>query len=593
VLIATLYFARVVFVPLALALLVSLLLTPVVVFLEGLKFPRIIAIFLVVIAVAGAMGATGWVISQQIVSLTEQLPTYKKTLEEKVHALGRGHSKGLKAASDTLRDLGKEIATTVPGAQSPSDGKESRAVPGSNPSHPLAVEVVAPANPVASVENVLGPLATVGLVVLFTLFMLFGREDLRNRFIRLVGGARLNVMTQALDEATHRINRYLLLQLLVNSGYGLVIATALHFIGIPNAFLWGLSATILRFLPYVGPPLAALIPIGLSLAVFPGWYHALATVGLFVALELLVANFLEPLLYGAHVGLSAFAILVAAVFWTLIWGFPGLILSTPLTVCLVVLGRYVPRVSFLSVLLGDEPVLSPQEQYYQRLLAADSVEARQILDRYLKEKSLEDLYTSVVIPALGLAEQDRHRNELDEETTDFICQSAREMVEELGENSPVSVGDEKEETVRDFQTKSEVDNHIDILCIPARDEPDDIIALMLAQLLERQGQRARSIQIGSSTDMLAEVVEVNPRLVCISALPPFAIDHARALYLKLHAQAPKLNIVTCLWHFEGETEKAAIRLRLAAGHRLFTTLPQVLKFIALEPEKSGTGVPFH
>jgi predicted PurR-regulated permease PerM len=368
VLIATLYFARVVFIPLALAFLVSLLLTPVVLFLERMKFPRIIAISLVVIAVAGAMGATGWVISQQIVSLTDQLPTYKKTLEEKIHALGRRHSKGVKAASETLRDLGKEIATTVPGAKPPNDAKESQAVPGSNPSRPLAVEVVAPANPVASLENLLGPLATVGLVALFTLFMLFGREDLRNRFIRLVGGGRLNVMTQALDEATHRINRHLLLQLLVNSAYGLVIGAALHFIGIPNAFLWGFSATILRFLPYIGPPLAALIPIGLSLALFPGWHHALATVGLFVALELVVANFVEPLLYGAHVGLPAFAILVAADFWTLIWGFPGLILSTPLTVCLVILGRYVPRLGFLSVLLGDEPVLSPQEQYYQRLL---------------------------------------------------------------------------------------------------------------------------------------------------------------------------------------------------------------------------------
>jgi hypothetical protein len=303
-----------------------------------------------------------------------------------------------------------------------------------------------------------------------------------------------------------------------------------------------------------------------------------------------VANFVEPLLYGAHVGLSPLAILVTSVFWTVIWGLPGLILSTPLTVCLVVLGRYVPRLSFLSVLLGDEPVLSPQEQYYQRLLAADSVEARQLLEQYLKDHSLEDLYASVLIPALGLAEQDRHRNELDEETTDFVFQSTREMVEELGENAPQSLGDEKDEIVGDSQTTSNVAGKIDILCIPARDEADDIVALMLAQLLERQGQAARSIQIASTADMLAEVVEANARLVCISALPPFAIDHARALYIKLHAQQPKLNIATCLWHFEGDAEKVAIRLKLATGHRLFTTLPQVLKFIALEPEKHGPGV---
>jgi len=589
VLIATLYFARVVFIPLALALLVSLLLTPLVVILEKMKFPRIVVISLVVLAVAGAIGAMGWFISQQVISLTEQVPAYKKTLEEKVHSLGKGRSKGVQAASETLRDLGKEIAETVPGAKSASEAKGSQAIPGSTPARPLAVEVVAPANPLASVENLLGPLATVGLVALFTLFMLFGREDLRNRFIHLVGGGRLNVTTQALDEATHRINRYLFLQLLVNSGYGLAIGTALHFIGIPNAFLWGFSATILRFLPYVGPPLAALIPIGLSLAVFPGWHHALATVGLFLALELVVANFVEPLLYGAHVGLSPLAILVTSVFWTVIWGLPGLILSTPLTVCLVVLGRYVPRLSFLSVLLGDEPVLSPQEQYYQRLLATDSSEAKQVLEQYLKDKPLEDLYTSVVIPALGLAEQDRHRNELDEETTDFIFQSTREIVEELGENAPQSRGDEKDKVVGDSRATSNLADKIDILCIPARDEADDIVALMLAQLLERQGQAARSIQIASTADMLAEVVEAKPRLVCISALPPFAIDHARALYLKLHAQQPKLNIATCLWHFEGDAEKVAIRLKLATGHRLFTTLPQVLRFIALEQEKGGTG----
>jgi len=582
VLIATLYFARVVFIPLALALLISLLLTPVISLLERTKVPRFIAIFLVVIGVACSMGVTAWLISRQVVSLTDELPTYKKTLEGKIRALGAGKSKRIQAASETLRDLGRDIATTIPGAKVTTDRKESQAVPATAAAHPLPVELVAPANPVASVENLLGPLATVGLVALFTLFMLFGREDLRNRFIRLVGGSRLNVMTQALDEATHRINRYLFLQLLVNSGYGLVIGTALHFIGIPNAFLWGFSATILRFLPYVGPPLAALIPIGLSLAVFPGWYHALTTIGLFVALELVVANFVEPLLYGAHVGLSPLAILVTAVFWTLIWGLPGLILSTPLTVCLAVLGRYVTRLNFLSILLEDEPVLSPQEQYYQRLLASDPGEARQVLEQYLKDHSLKDLYSSVLIPALSLAEQDRHRNELDEETTDFICQSTREMVEELGENPPESLGDGKGETSGDSQTSSKIMGRIDILCIPARDEADDIVALMLAQLLERQGQAERSIQIASTSDMLSEVLEVNPRLVCISALPPFAIDHARALYLKLHAQSSKLNIVICLWHFEGDPERVAIRLRLAAGHRMFITLSEVLTFIALE-----------
>ncbi len=262
----------------------------------------------------------GWKASQQLFNLSNQLPAYKETLEDKIHALKGGQNQSINAAKDTVKDLEKEIATAVPGSTQTNEPKKAPTVPGYSPSHPLTVEIVPPPNPLESVENMLGPLATVGLVTIFTIFMLLGREDLRNRFIRLAGGGRLNVMTQALDEATHRINRYLFLQLAVlNSGYGLVIGTALHFIGIPNASRsWGLCAAMLRFLPYVGPPMAALMPIGLSLAVFPGWHHALMTVGLFVVLELTVANFVEPLLYGAHVGLSALAILVAAVFWTLI-----------------------------------------------------------------------------------------------------------------------------------------------------------------------------------------------------------------------------------------------------------------------------------
>jgi predicted PurR-regulated permease PerM len=385
VVIATLYFARVVFVPFALALLFSLLLTPVVAILERIKLPRVLAIFLVVVTLVGLIGLMAWQTSQQFVDLTNQLPTYKKTLQDKIHVVKGSSGQSLNQASDAVKELGKELVTATPGSPPANDARTTPAAPGSSPSRPMAVEVVSPTNPLGSAENVLGPLANAGVVIIFTVFMLIGREDLRNRFIRLAGGGRLNVMTQALDEATHRINRYLFLQLVVNVGYGVVIGTALHFIGIPNAWLWGVSAAILRFLPYVGPPMAALMPIVLSLAVFPGWHHALATVGLFLVLELTVANFIEPLLYGAHIGLSPLAILVAAVFWTLIWGFPGLVLSTPLTVCLVVMGSYVPGLSFLNVLLGDEPVLSPQAQYYQRLLATDQNEARQVLERYLKE----------------------------------------------------------------------------------------------------------------------------------------------------------------------------------------------------------------
>jgi predicted PurR-regulated permease PerM len=587
VVIATLYFARIVFIPLALALLLSLVLSPPVAFLERIKLPRALAIFLVIVLLVGLMGLVSWKTSQQFVDLTDQLPSYRQTLEDKIRSLKGPGSQSLHKASDTVKELSKEISAVSPASiPSLSATKKSASATGSSASRPITVELVAPGNPLESVENLLGPLGNAGVVILFTVFILAGREDLRNRLIRLAGGGRLNMMTQALDEATQRINRYLLLQLLVNSGYGLIVFTALHFIGIPNSALWGVTAAVLRFLPYIGPPMAAAMPILLSLAVFPGWQHALATAGLFLVLELTVANIVEPLLYGAHLGLGPLAILVAAVFWTLIWGFPGLVLATPLTVCLVVMGRYVPSLSFLNVLLGDEPVLPPHAQYYQRLLATDQNEARQVLELHLKENNLEELYSTVLIPALSLAEQDRHRNELDEEKQTFIYQSTREIIEELADTAPGQNAESTSENSSElFRTGIDEASSLDVLCIPARDDADDVVAMLLAQLLERQGHRAQSIAIGTTAEMLAQVAELNPAVVCISALPPFAVNHARALYAKLRAQSPDLYIAVCLWHFEGDSEKAAIRLKLTRGHGVFTTLPQILKHIAFQPEK--------
>jgi predicted PurR-regulated permease PerM len=241
---------------------------------------------------------------------------------------------------------------------------------GSSPARPIAVQVVAASNRIGSVGSVVDSMGWVGLTIIFAVVILMGREDLRNRFIHLSSGGRLTVVTQALDEATKRIQKYLFLQSAVNAIYGVVIGTGLYFIGIPDAWLWGLVAAILRFLPYVGSTASAVIPVLLSLAIFPGWTHALGTMAFFLGLEFIVANLLEPSLYGAQVGLSTLAILVAAVFWTIIWGLPGLILSTPLTVSLVVMGRYVPSLSFFRVLLGDEPEISRSNLYYQRLLAS-------------------------------------------------------------------------------------------------------------------------------------------------------------------------------------------------------------------------------
>ena len=440
------------------------------------------------------------------------------------------------------------------------------------------------------------------IVVVLTIFMLAGREDLRNRLIGLVGRGHLNVMTQALDDAGSRVSRYLLLQLVINACFGVVIGLGLYFIGIPNSMLWGVVAGLLRFLPYVGSPLASVLPILLSLAIFPTWTGPVATIGLYLIAEMLVGNFLEPLIYGAHTGISSFAILFAAIFWTLIWGPIGLLLSTPLTVCLVVLGRHVPALSFLNIMLGDQPVLPPEAHYYQRLLASDQVEAKQVLEDYLKTNSLEDLYDSVLIPALALAEQDRHHDDLEEITEQFICKSTKELLDELGDKSKEPAAAEVQKAQSDLAAISapklrlEPPSHVTrVVCIPARDEADEIVGIMLTQLLERAGYHAQAISIGTTAEMLAQVNEAAPDIVCISALPPFALLHARDLYKRVRSNVPNAKIIVGLWKFSGDPIKAADRFNIVGDDKLAITLAQtvlqigVFHQIELVPEHAGAG----
>jgi predicted PurR-regulated permease PerM len=315
---------------------------------------------------------------------------------------------GVERTSDMLRDLGEELgkATTPTEGETKSEG--AAAAP-----EPVPVLIQQPeASPLQTLREVGGPLvapiATAGLVVVFVIFMLLQREDLRDRNLRLVGASDVARATEAMDDAAKRISRYLLMQL-VNVLYGIPVGIGLHFLGVPNPILWGLFATVLRFIPYLGPVIAALFPIALSFAVAPGWTLPLLTIALFVTLELFSNNVLEPWLYGSSTGLSPVAVLVAAVFWATLWGPVGLLLSTPLTVCLVVLGRHVPRLGFFHVLLGEEPALAPELKFYQRLLARDTDEATELAEEYLEDESLDKLYDAVIMPTLGLAEQDRLR----------------------------------------------------------------------------------------------------------------------------------------------------------------------------------------
>jgi predicted PurR-regulated permease PerM len=604
VVITALYFARVMLVPLALAVLFTFVLAPLVSALERIRIPRFLAIFLVVgIAVFG-IGVIGWTVGNQLIDVTNQLPSYKTNIKGKIDAIHNPKNRRLDKAADAMKELGKEIADNPP---TPNEVAPSLKNPGSGKTaaQPKAVpvQVFQPAsNPFESLNSVITPLGSALIVVVLTVFMLAGREDLRNRLIGLVGHGHLNLMTQALDDAGLRVSRYLLLQLVINACFGVVIGVGLYFIGIPNSMLWGVVAALLRFLPYVGSPLSAVLPILLSLAIFPTWTGPVATIGLYLVVEMLVGNILEPLIYGAHTGISSFAILLAAIFWTLIWGPIGLLLSTPLTVCLVVLGRHVPALHFLNIMLGDQPVLSPEAHYYQRLLASDQAEAKQVLEDYLKTHSLEDLYDSVLIPALVLAEQDRHHDDLEEITEQFICKATKELLDELADKSkePATVEAQKAQSdlavISASKIRVEPSGHVtSVVCIPARDEADEIVGIMLTQLLDRTGYQAQAIAIGTTAEMLAQAKEAVPDIVCISALPPFALLHARDLYKRVRSNVPNAKIIVGLWNFSGDPIKAAARFNIVGDDKLAITLAQtvlqvgVFQQIELVPEHAGAG----
>jgi predicted PurR-regulated permease PerM len=477
----------------------------------------------------------------------------------------------------------KELATEVMSVQAPA----AAPAPSDRGSRPQPVQVIEqPANELAYLRDLiqpfLRPLGEFGMVLIFSVFLLIHQKDLRNRLFRLVGLGQLNVMTQALDDATQRVGRYLLMQLLVNVCFGVLCGIGLRMIGIPYPALWGIVAGILRIVPYVGAVVSGLLPFTLALAVFDNWMHPVLVLLLFAALELVTSNFVEPWLYGIHTGISALALLLTAVFWTVLWGPAGLILSTPLTVCVVVLGRYVPELSFLYVLLGDEAVLEPEARFYQRLLAMDDQEARAVAALYLREHSLSQLYDAVILPALTMAEQDRHKGALDRTREAFVFMSVKEMVVEFSERTLKS-------DVVNGEAPAPEDVSGRVLCVPANDEADEITAAMLAQLLNQAGYPAISFPLDSPVEDL--VALINPGetdTFCISALPPFAFARARTLSRELQMRFPRSNVIVGVWGFTGDTERAMQRFQPSRPAKLVTSLSDAVKFVVGGDSAIGT-----
>ena len=561
--IAALYAGRQVFIPVALALVLSFLLTPVVTLLEKIHFGRLPAVLTVLVLSFAFMGAVTWGVASQLVQIMVELPDYKENLDLKIQALHSQKNGNLSKATATVQELNKEL-TAVPGEISANLAKNREQAMRS--AHPISVQVAQPPTGfVEDLRSLLGPLAgpleTAAIVIIFTLFMLIKREDLRNRAIRLAGRGKLNVMTQALDDAGRRLSRYLLLQCLVNAGYGLLFGIALYFVGVPHALLWGVFAGVMRFVPYIGSLIAAIGPIAMALAVFPGWHHAGLAFAFFVILELLVSNVVEPLLYGAHTGISSLAILVAAVFWATLWGPVGLILSTPLTVCLIVLGRHVPQLNFLEVVLGDEPVLLPEQCIYQRLLATDMEEARAVAENYLKENSLENLYELVILPALKLAEHDRRASVLGDSAKTFVFESMKEMIEYFGD----VYGEPQTTDAEDGESRPQ-EFLGNVACVPATSGADELVAMMLGQLLRRSNCRAGELKSGSPEEIAASISHGDYRMVVVSSISSISASEARVLCKKLGGISG-LHIVMGLWSFESNMA----RQRLGLGCTGFVT----------------------
>jgi predicted PurR-regulated permease PerM len=591
-----LYFARAVLIPFALALTLNFLLTPLVMRLQRWHMRRVPAVALVMLVSVTVLAGMGWVVAGQLLQVASDLPKYHLNIRNKIDALHLRPESSLGRAASSVNEIDSDFFKPLP-SNTPQNGLPTPATKtGSTQTEPLSVQLVAaPATGLQYIGQMLGPLlkplGTGGMVVIFTVFIMIKQEDLRDRFLRLAGVGQLHAMTLALDDAAQRVSRYLVMQVVVNACYGFCFGIGLFLIGIPNAPLWGVVAGLFRIVPYVGALSATAFPLILSLAISHSWAQPLLVILLFACLDLVASNFVEPWLYGAHTGISSLALLLMTVFWTMLWGWAGLVLAVPLTVCTIVLGRYVPRMSFLHILLGDETALSVEAQFYQRLLALDQDDARSITHNYLKSHSLVSLYDHVLIPALALAEQDRHKGGLNETRESFIFLSTSEIASELAVYQPEEVPPKPRRLIQRWRNQTSPSmpaaSHIEsvtsatrIFCLAASDRADEIASSILAQLLERAGHGVLSLPVGSSFEEIAKFIPPEPRdIICISALPPFAFAQAASLCQIVRLHLPAVKILTGIWGFSGDLEKAKERFGSARPDVIVASLAQAVEKI--------------
>jgi predicted PurR-regulated permease PerM len=544
--VAALYWLQAVLIPMAMAILLTFLLSPVVGIVQR-RLGRVPAVLVTVFLAFSILGGIGWTLTRQLVTLANELPRYSLNIHQRIADL-RGASRGgsVEKVQKTLEDVVGEIQKT---------GKE-----GVTGSKSVAV-VLEPPSILAHLPTLLQALANAGLVTVLVIFMLLERRELRDRLILLVGYRRMTATTRALDEAGARISRYLLMQCIINGSFGVAVGLGLFLIGVPYAVTWGSLAAALRFIPYLGAFVGMLLPLVLSLAVFPGWLQPALVVGLFLVLEPITGSVIESWLYSQSAGVSQVALLVALTFWTWLWGPAGLLMATPLTVCLIVLGKHLPALGFIVVLMGDRPVIEAKARYYQRLLARDSDEAADIVETYVNKDGRESVYDAVLLPALYYAKQDRERGLLSEGDAEFVGQATREILDVLAHDA----AGPSDRDSGDLSVSDTGDTRVRILGCPARDEADAVALEMVRHLLDRARYRVEVSGTGMLTAEVAAWVDLRrPALLCIGTVAPGGLSQARHLCKRLRAQCPELEIVVGRWglHDERDTDR---ELLLAAG----------------------------
>lgn len=605
VVVASLYFGRDVLIPISLAILLSFVLAPLVNLFRRV-LPRVAAVLLAVILALSAVLGLGGLIGMQVASLAPNVPQYAEVVEHKVETIRSFAADHLSAVMNRL-DQPNGAAGPATATARPAGGGRA----------PLPVQVVQPSpTPLEMIERVLDPLAspasTAAIVFIFAIFILLQREDLRDRMIRLFGSGDLHRTTLAMDDAGSRLSRYFLAQAGLNLVFGCVIGLGLWLIGLPSPVLWGVLSAMLRFVPYVGPVLAAGLPLLLAAAVSPGWALVAWTAGLFAIVEAVTGQVVEPLLYGHSTGLSPFAVVVAATFWTWLWGPIGLILSTPMTLCLVVMGRHVKRLEFLDVMLGDRPALTPVESFYQRVLAGDPDEAQEQAEILLKEQSLSSYYDDVALKGLQLAANDLHRGVLSDAQIERVKEAITQLSRDLDTHPDVDKTP-KPSDADGVLAPSSADKPASlpplvpgqappesdlappwqmptaIVCLAGRGPLDEAASTLLAQLLRKHGLGAQVVSYEAASRGRINTLDVTDvAMVCVSYLDiSGSPSHLRYLLERMHRRLPGKPILVGLWPSKDPTLTTESVRRLIGADYYTTSLHEALQACLTEARKKA------